>query len=152
MTGRSSPISTTATLRHLHFYRAKIGPKVGGDCDVAALSARLRFLCGEIPLRTGTVKWFNARKACGVIKPDDGGFNVHVKVSAIKRADLVELKDGQKVSFETAMDKRTGEILAENLKLLPNASTAPMLLTPLARRRASWFGRWWPVNMPLQRL
>jgi cold shock CspA family protein len=85
------------------------------------------------------VKWFNARKSCGVITPDDGGFNVYVKVSALKLAGLVELKAGQKIGFETAADERTGEMLAENLNLLPNAPTAPTLFTPLARK-ASWFG------------
>jgi cold shock protein len=91
-------------------------------------------------LRTGTVKWFNARKGCGVIQPDDGGFNVYVKVSAVKWAGLAELKDGQKIGFETAADKRTGELLAENLTLLPNAPTAPKLSTMFAGRKSSWFG------------
>lgn len=89
-------------------------------------------------MRTGTVKWFNAQKGYGFIKPADGGFNVHVEVSAVRRAGLVELKEGQKINFETVVDERTGEIFAENLSLLPNAPTAPP--SPLAGRKALWFG------------
>lgn len=103
-------------------------------------------------MRTGTVKWFNACKGCGVIKPDDRGFKVHVKVRAVKLAGLVDLKEGQKISFETVTDRQTGKILAEDLKLLHNPPTISTLLTPLAGRKASWFGRWWPVTSPVQRL
>ena len=91
-------------------------------------------------MRTGTVKWFNARKGYGFIKPADGGFNVYVDVSAVRRAGLVELKEGQKINFEAVADERTGEIFAENLSLLSNAPTAPPSLTPLTGRKASWFG------------
>jgi CspA family cold shock protein len=91
-------------------------------------------------MRTGTVKWFSARKGYGFIKPADGGFDVYVEVKAVSRAGLVELKEGQKINFETVTDERTGEIFAENLSLPPNVPTAPLLLTPLAERKASWFG------------
>jgi CspA family cold shock protein len=91
-------------------------------------------------MRTGTVKWFNAQKGCGFIKPADGGFNICVQVGAVRRAGLVELKEGQKVNFQTVTDERTGEIFAENLSLLPNAPTASPSLTPPAGRKASWFG------------
>lgn len=75
-------------------------------------------------MRTGIVKWFNARKGYGFLNPVDGGFDVYVDVTAVKRAGLAELKEGQKVNFETVADERTGEIFAENLSLLPNAPTA----------------------------
>lgn len=75
-------------------------------------------------MRTEIVKWFNARKGYGFLNPVDGGFDVYVDVTAVKRAGLAELKEGQKVNFETVADERTGEIFAENLSLLPNAPTA----------------------------
>ena len=75
-------------------------------------------------MRTGIVKWFNARKGYGFLNPVDGGFDVYVDITAVKRAGLAELKEGQKINFETVADERTGEIFAENLSLLPNAPTA----------------------------
>lgn len=90
-------------------------------------------------MKTGTVKWFNARKGYGFIKPIDGGFNVYVHITAVNRAGLVELKEGQKINFDTVVDQRTGEVFAENLNARPNASSARSpLLGPLARRTASW--------------
>jgi CspA family cold shock protein len=91
-------------------------------------------------MRTGTVKWFNARKGYGFIKPVDGGFDVHVDISALKRAGLIDLKEGQKINFETVADERTGEFFAENVSLLPNAPPASAILAPSAGRKSSWFG------------
>jgi CspA family cold shock protein len=71
-------------------------------------------------MKTGTVKWFNARKGYGFIKPADGGFDVYVHVGAVERAGIGELKEGQTVTFDIVEDERTGEIFAENLSLLPD--------------------------------
>ena len=91
-------------------------------------------------MRTGTVKWFNARKGYGVLKPVDGGFNVYVDIAAVKRAGLAELKEGQKINFEAIADARSGEIFAENLSVPQSASTtAASLLGPLAGRKVSRF-------------
>jgi CspA family cold shock protein len=57
-------------------------------------------------------------------KPVDGGFDVYVHLTAVKRAGLAELKEGQKINFETIEVERTGEIFAENLNLSPDAPTA----------------------------
>ena len=65
-------------------------------------------------MKTGTVKWFNARKGYGFIKPVDGGFDVYVHISAVKRAGWVELKQGEKINFDTGVDERTGEVYSEN--------------------------------------
>jgi cold shock protein len=70
-------------------------------------------------MKTGTVKWFNARKGYGFLKPGDGGFNVYVHISAVERAGMMDLKVGQKINFEMVMDDRTGEVRAENLSALP---------------------------------
>jgi CspA family cold shock protein len=92
-------------------------------------------------MRSGTVKWFNARKGYGVIHPTDGGFNLYVDIAAVSRAGLAELKAGQTVHFEAVADERTGEFFAENLSIPPSAPAAiAPLLSPLAGRKASWFG------------
>ena len=88
-------------------------------------------------MKTGTVKWFNARKGYGFIQPVDGGFNVYVQINAVQRAGLVELKEGQKINFDTVVDERTGEIVAENLSVPPNAPSTVSVLAPMAGRKAS---------------
>lgn len=66
-------------------------------------------------MSVGTVKWFNAAKGFGFIKPDDGGPDVFVHISALERAGLATLNDGQKVSFELQPDRR-GKLSAEKLQ------------------------------------
>ena len=67
------------------------------------------------PMATGTVKWFNEQKGFGFIQPDGGSKDVFVHISAVERAGLRTLKEGQKVSFEIVTDKRTGKSSAGNL-------------------------------------
>ncbi|UZF90631.1 cold-shock protein [Bosea sp. NBC_00550] len=67
-------------------------------------------------MATGTVKWFNSTKGFGFIQPDDGGQDVFVHISAVERAGLRELREGQKISYEIVADKRSGKSSAENLK------------------------------------
>lgn len=64
---------------------------------------------------TGTVKWFNSTKGFGFIQPNDGGADVFVHISAVERAGMQGLNEGQKVSFELVADKRTGKTSAGNL-------------------------------------
>ena len=67
----------------------------------------------------GTVKWFNAQKGYGFIQPEGGGGkDVFVHISAVERAGLRELREGQRVSFEVVTDRKTGKAAAENLKTL----------------------------------
>jgi CspA family cold shock protein len=66
-------------------------------------------------MNTGTVKWFNEQKGYGFIQPDNGNKDVFVHISAVERAGLRTLKEGQKVSFEIVTDKRTGKSSAGNL-------------------------------------
>ena len=63
----------------------------------------------------GTVKWFNSQKGFGFIQPDDGSKDVFVHISAVERAGMQSLNEGQKVSFEVVSDRRTGKSSAENL-------------------------------------
>ena len=68
-------------------------------------------------MATGTVKWFNGQKGYGFIQPDDGGKDVFVHISAVERAGLSHLNEGQKVSFELVADRKTGKSNADNLRV-----------------------------------
>lgn len=67
-------------------------------------------------MATGTVKWFNATKGFGFIQPDDGGADVFVHISAVERAGLRKLKDGQKITYELVSDRKSGKMSADNLQ------------------------------------
>jgi CspA family cold shock protein len=67
-------------------------------------------------MSTGTVKWFNVQKGYGFIQPDEGGKDVFVHISAVERAGLSTLREGQKVSYELTQDKRTGKSSADRLQ------------------------------------
>lgn len=67
-------------------------------------------------MATGTVKWFNSQKGYGFIQPDQGGPDVFVHISAVERAGLSGLADGQKVSYEIETDRRSGKASAGNLQ------------------------------------
>jgi CspA family cold shock protein len=71
---------------------------------------------GEMAMATGTVKWFNATKGFGFIQPTDGGTDVFVHISAVERADMRDLNEGQKISYDVVADRRTGKSSADNLK------------------------------------
>jgi CspA family cold shock protein len=66
---------------------------------------------------TGTVKWYNEAKGYGFIQPDNGGKDVFVHASALERAGLRGLVEGQKVSYDVESDRRTGKESAGNLKM-----------------------------------
>jgi CspA family cold shock protein len=66
----------------------------------------------------GTVKWFNVQKGFGFIQPDDGGNDVFVHISAVERAGMSSLNEGQKVSFEVVVDRRTRKSSADNLRAI----------------------------------
>jgi len=68
-------------------------------------------------MSTGTIKWFNAQKGYGFIQPDDGGKDVFVHISAVERAGLGTLREGQKVSYEVVPDRRSGKSSADNLRV-----------------------------------
>jgi CspA family cold shock protein len=65
---------------------------------------------------TGTVKFFNSQKGYGFIQPDDGGNDVFVHISAVERAGLHTLNEGQKVTFDVVADRRSGKSSADNLQ------------------------------------
>ena len=66
----------------------------------------------------GTVKWFNGQKGFGFIQPDDGGKDVFVHISAVERAGLSGLNEGQKIAFDLVADRKTGKSSADNLRAI----------------------------------
>jgi cold shock protein len=68
-------------------------------------------------MNKGTVKWFNTEKGFGFIQPETGNKDVFVHISAVERAGMSTLNEGQKVSFEIVADRRTGKSAAENLRV-----------------------------------
>ena len=66
-------------------------------------------------MNTGTVKFFNATKGFGFIQPDDGASDVFVHISAVERAGLHTIVEGQKLSFDVVKDSRSGKSAADNL-------------------------------------
>ena len=67
-------------------------------------------------MTTGTVKWYNAQKGFGFIQPDDGGKDAFVHVSAVERAGISDLREGQKIQFELVADTRSGKMSADKLR------------------------------------
>jgi CspA family cold shock protein len=65
---------------------------------------------------TGTVKWFNSQKGFGFIQPTNGGTDVFVHISAVERAGMSTLNEGQKLTFDVVADRRSGKSAAENLR------------------------------------
>ena len=64
----------------------------------------------------GTVKWYNDQKGYGFIQPDDGSKDVFVHATALERAGIRGLREGQKVSFDTAEDRRSGKVAVNNIQ------------------------------------
>jgi CspA family cold shock protein len=85
-------------------------------CIVYVRNKKHFVLKGRI-MQTGTVKWFNAQKGFGFIQPTSGSTDVFVHISAVERAGLSGLNEGQKVSYEIATDKRTGKASADRLQV-----------------------------------
>ncbi len=69
-------------------------------------------------MQIGTVKWFNTEKGFGFIQPEQGGGDVFVHISAVERAGIGSLREGQKLSFELELDKRSGKSSAAQLELV----------------------------------
>jgi len=68
-------------------------------------------------MTTGTVKWFNASKGFGFIQPDDGGADVFVHISAVERAGMSNLSEGQKLGYEMERDNKSGKLSAGQLQV-----------------------------------
>lgn len=68
-------------------------------------------------MQTGTVKWFNSQKGFGFIQPEAGGGDVFVHISAVERAGLRSLVEGQKLGYELVVDRRSGKSSADQLQI-----------------------------------
>ena len=69
-------------------------------------------------MTTGTVKWFNSQKGFGFIAPDGGGNDAFVHISAVERAGMGDLREGQKVESELVADRKSGKMSADRLKAI----------------------------------
>jgi CspA family cold shock protein len=69
-------------------------------------------------MATGTVKWFNSTKGFGFIQPDNGGSDAFVHISAVERAGMRDLREGQKITYELVADRKSGKMSADNLKAI----------------------------------
>lgn len=83
-------------------------PPIGGALACNAIK--------ECEMQKGTVKFFNEQKGFGFIAPEDGGKDVFVHVSALERAGMRTLQEGQKVAFDTQPDRRTGKVAVSNIE------------------------------------
>jgi CspA family cold shock protein len=84
--------------------------------------ARFRLTCTydsekDYPMNTGIVKFYNDQKGFGFIQPDNGGKDVFVHATALERAGMRGLVEGQKVAFDTAEDRRTGKVAVNNIQI-----------------------------------
>ena len=75
-------------------------------------------MLGDRDMANGTVKWFNSQKGFGFIQPDNGGADVFVHISAVERAGMRDLREGQKLSYELVQDRRSGKSSADQLQAI----------------------------------
>jgi len=87
-----------------------------GEARALSLSSETKTYQGTNCMQTGTVKFYNDQKGYGFIQPDDGSKDVFVHATALQRAGLRALAEGQKVSFDTAEDRRTGKVAVNNIE------------------------------------
>jgi len=92
-------------------------PKDIDEVESYRVSRGMRVRALEKKMTTGTVKWFNGQKGFGFIQPNDGGSDVFVHISAVERAGLSGLAEGQKVNYEIKTDNMRGKVSAENLSV-----------------------------------
>ena len=87
-------------------------------------------------MSTGTVKWFNGQKGFGFIQPDDGGKDALVHISAVERAGMYSLNEGQKISYEVVADRRDRQVLGRQsaCRLTGSAGSHSALTTDVLAR------------------
>ncbi len=88
----------------------------GNAISTARPAGKQDYMQERVSMATGTVKWFNTQKGFGFIAPDGGGTDAFVHISAVERAGLGDLFEGQKIEFDLVADKKSGKMAADNLK------------------------------------
>jgi len=97
--------------------RSPFVPEIANSTAGVFAGAQTYVLWKGLLMPTGTVKWFNTQKGFGFIAPDQGGPDAFVHISAVERAGLRDLREGQKVDFELVSDRKSGKMSADNLKV-----------------------------------
>jgi len=90
--------------------------QISGCCAPFECIARQTGARKKWYMTQGTVKWFNGEKGFGFIQPDDGSKDVFVHISAVERAGMRGLNEGQKVLYDVVPDRKTGKTSADNLR------------------------------------
>ena len=98
------------TVQPTNFFQTSLPSSVAHDRAAEIQSAMKGFI-----MATGTVKWFNSTKGFGFIQPDDGGQDAFVHISAVERAGMREIVEGQKLSYELERDNKSGKMSAGQL-------------------------------------
>ncbi len=98
------------------FKRTSISKIVGFLAAQHQLRGPTLYALKGFNMTTGTVKWFNSTKGFGFIQPDNGGADAFVHISAVERAGMRELVEGQKIGFELERDNKSGKMSATNLQ------------------------------------
>jgi len=80
------------------------------------LNASINITFKGVPMNTGTVKWFNAAKGFGFIQPENGGLDAFVHISAVERAGMHTLSEGQKLTYDLEQDRKSGKMSVCNLQ------------------------------------
>lgn len=84
----------------------------------------------QVVMTQRTVKWFNSQKGFGFIQPDDGNQDVFVHISAVERAGISSLNEGQKVSFDVVANRKTGKSSSDRNREEPSFLTAKEFMAP----------------------
>jgi CspA family cold shock protein len=119
----AGPISEPIDICLLALVIARLAPRLNETSSLRNRPSLLRsraavqyLLQKGFVMATGTVKWFNSTKGFGFIQPDNGGEDAFVHISAVERAGMRELLEGQKVSYDLERDKKSGKMSACNLQ------------------------------------
>jgi CspA family cold shock protein len=102
-----------------HWHRALSEPSFQKSLSSSAALSRGGFLNIAMKgfiMTTGTVKWFNSTKGFGFIQPDNGGADAFVHISAVERAGMREIVEGQKIAYDLQRDNKSGKMSACNLQ------------------------------------
>jgi cold shock protein len=110
----ASPVMTGAHVSGI--FPKSNRPGKGSDASRASARVRSPLAKGDFH-EFGTVKWFNSQKGFGFIQPADGGKDIFVHISAVERAGLSSLNEGQKLQYEVVADRRTGKSSADKLSV-----------------------------------